>query len=156
MMTDLCFNLILLMMSDYLFVLAVSNVLYIIFNFINLNAGWLHRIDSGHVRRPWRAPNWLLGMGAVLSFVNMFFMGAGANIYGSNTLQLGVIGAALIIPIFIFRHYIQDGGKWPAKMLTDLGITEEMMHVRKAGVLPYLTAAGGIATAALGWWIFWA
>ena len=111
MWTDLCFNIILLMMSNYLFILAVSNCLYIIFNFINLNSGWLHRIDSGHVRRPWRAPNWLLGLGAVFAFVNMFFMGAGANIYGSNTLLLGIIGAALIIPIFIFRHYIQDHGK---------------------------------------------
>ena len=37
MWTDLCFNLILLMMSNYLFVLAVSNCLYIIFNFINLH-----------------------------------------------------------------------------------------------------------------------
>ena len=155
MWTDLCFNLILLMMSNYLFVLAVSNCLYIIFNFINLNSGWLHRIDSGHVRRPWRAPNWLLGLGAVFAFVNMFFMGAGANIYGSNTLLLGIIGAALIIPIFIFRHYIQDHGKWPAKMLTDLGITEEMMHVRKAGVLPYLTIAAGALVVAASWYYFW-
>jgi amino acid transporter len=155
MWTDLCFNVILLMMSNYLFVLAVSNCLYIIFNFINLNSGWLHRIDSGHVRRPWRAPNWLLGLGAVFSFVNMFFMGAGANIYGSNTLLLGIIGAALIIPIFIFRHYIQDHGKWPAKMLTDLGITEDMMHVRKAGMLPYLTIAAGALVVAAGWYYFW-
>ena len=28
-------------------------------------------------------------------------------------------------------------------MLTDLGITEEMMHVRKAGALPYVTVAAG-------------
>jgi len=149
------FNLILLMMSDYLFVLAVSNCLYIIFNFINLNSGWLHRIDSAHVRRPWRAPNWLLGLGAILGFVNMFFMGAGANQYGSNTLLLGVIGAALIIPIFIFRHYIQDGGKWPGKMLADLGVTADSMAIRKAGMLPYLTIAGGIALMLLGWYIFW-
>ncbi len=155
MWTDLCFNVILLMMSNYLFVLAVSNCLYIIFNFINLNSGWLHRIDSGHVRRPWRAPNWLLGLGAVFAFVNMFFMGAGANIYGSNTLLLGIIGAALIIPIFIFRHYIQDHGKWPSKMLTDLGITEEMMHVRKAGMLPYVTIAAGALVVAASWWYFW-
>ena len=155
MWTDLCFNIILLMMSNYLFVLAVSNCLYIIFNFINLNSGWLHRIDSGHVRRPWRAPNWLLGLGTVFAFVNMFFMGAGADIYGTNTLLLGVIGALLIIPIFIFRHYIQDHGKWPAKMLTDLGITEEMMHVRKAGMLPYVTIAGGILVVAASWWFFW-
>ena len=83
------------------------------------------------------------------------FMGAGADIYGTNTLLLGIIGAALIIPIFIFRHYIQDHGKWPAKMLTDLGITEEMMHVRKAGALPYLTIAGGALVVAASWWYFW-
>ena len=45
MWTDLTFNLILLMMSDYLFILAASNVGYIIFNFLNLNAGWIHRMD---------------------------------------------------------------------------------------------------------------
>ena len=46
MWTDLTFNLILLLMSDYLFVLAVSNVCYIVFNFLNLNAGWIHRLDT--------------------------------------------------------------------------------------------------------------
>ena len=39
MWTDLGFNLLLLLMSDYLFVLAVSSGCYIIFNFLNLNAG---------------------------------------------------------------------------------------------------------------------
>ena len=32
-------------MSDYLFILAASNVGCIIFNFLNLNAGWIHRMD---------------------------------------------------------------------------------------------------------------
>jgi amino acid transporter len=156
MWTDLCFNLILLMMSNYLFVLAVSNCLYIIFNFINLNSGWLHRIDSGDVRRPWRAPNWLLGAGAILSFVNMFFMGAGANIYGSNTLELGLIGALLIIPIFIYRHYIQDKGRFPSKMLADLHVSLEALEIRKAGVLPYVTILGGAFIVAAAWWYYWA
>ena len=53
MWTDLGFNLFLLAIasdvSGYFFVLAVSNVGYMIFNFLNLNAGWIHRIDSGHV-----------------------------------------------------------------------------------------------------------
>src|SRR3546814_20293675 len=56
MWTDLSFNPILLLMSDYIFVLAVSNVCYLVFNFLNLNAGWIHRIDNGHVHRQWRAP----------------------------------------------------------------------------------------------------
>jgi amino acid transporter len=46
MWTDLVFNLVLLLMSDYVFVLASSTVCYMIFNFLNLNAGWLHRVDK--------------------------------------------------------------------------------------------------------------
>src|SRR6478672_12466249 len=90
MWTDLTFNLILLLMSDYLFVLAVSNVCYIVFNFLNLNAGWLHRIENAHVRRPWKAPDWLLAAGVVLSFVNAFLLGAGADVWGKGTLMSGI------------------------------------------------------------------
>jgi len=43
MLTNLGFNLLLLLMSDYVFVLGASNVGYLIFNFLNLNAGWIHR-----------------------------------------------------------------------------------------------------------------
>ena len=53
---DFAFNLFLLAIASdvagYFFVLAVSNVGYMIFNFLNLNAGWMHRVDSGHVPRP--------------------------------------------------------------------------------------------------------
>src|SRR4051812_13320047 len=63
MWTDLIFNLILLAMSDYVFVLAVSNCNYLIFNFLNLNAGWIHRIDNPNAKRPWRAPPALLSAG---------------------------------------------------------------------------------------------
>ena len=53
MWTDFAFNLFLLALASdlagYFYVLAISNVGYIIFNFLNLNAGWIHRIDSGHI-----------------------------------------------------------------------------------------------------------
>jgi len=55
MWTGLVFNLVLLLLSDYVFVLAVSNCCYLIFNFLNLNAGWIHRIDSPQANRPWRS-----------------------------------------------------------------------------------------------------
>ena len=45
MLTDLCFNLVLLLMSDSVFVIGAANVGYMIFNFLNLNAGWIHRLD---------------------------------------------------------------------------------------------------------------
>jgi hypothetical protein len=79
-------------------VLAVSNVCYIVFNFLNLNAGWIHRIDNAHVRRPWRAPDWLLAAGVVLAFVNAFLLGAGADVWGKGTLTAGIVAIALIRP----------------------------------------------------------
>jgi amino acid transporter len=155
MATDLCFNLILLMMSDYLFVLAVSNVCYIVFNFLNLNAGWIHRIDNAHVKRPWKAPTLIMGMGVVLAFVNAFLLGAGADVWGSGTLTAGVIAIAIVIPVFIYRHFIQDKGVFPPQMLSDLSVDGETISAPKAGMLPYVALAGGILTALVAYLIFW-
>ena len=57
MWTNLIVNIVLLLMSNYIFVLAVSNCNYMIFNFLNLNAGWIHRVDNADVPRPYKAPN---------------------------------------------------------------------------------------------------
>ncbi|MGH3948621.1 MAG: APC family permease, partial [Pseudonocardiaceae bacterium] len=82
MWTDLSFNLVLLMLSDYVFVLAASSVCYMIFNFLNLNAGWLHRVDNPHIARPWRAPTALIAAGGVLAFGNALLLGWGAAVWG--------------------------------------------------------------------------
>jgi len=165
MWTDLCFNLILLTFaaSDagfYYLILALSNCGYIIFNFLNLNAGWIHRLDSGHVHRPYRAPTIVLALGTILSFVNAFFMGAGAAVWdldpenGWDPLWLGLIAAAAIIPVFWFRHYVQDGGKFPARMMEDLGIKDgNNLGERRAGFLPYLVLLAGIAIMLLAKWL---
>jgi len=146
MWTDLGFNIVLLLMSDYLFVLAVSNCCYIIFNFLNLNAGWIHRIDNAHVHRPWRAPTWILAVGVLLSFVNLVFLGAGANVWGAGTLMTGLVVIAMIIPVFCYRHFIQDGGKFPARMMEDIeGDGTVDVTKRNAGVLPYIALAAGVA-----------
>jgi amino acid transporter len=155
MWTDLTFNLILLLMSDYLFVLAVSNVCYIVFNFLNLNAGWIHRIDNAHVRRPWKAPDWLLAFGTILGFVNAFLLGAGADVWGKGTLMSGIVAIAMIVPVFIFRHFIQDKGVFPANMLADLTPDGGRLGERKAGMLPYITLAAGVLTVAIAYVIFW-
>jgi amino acid transporter len=159
MWTDLVFNLFLLAIAaadatSYFFILAVSNCGYIIFNFLNLNAGWIHRIDNGHIPRPWKAPTIFIAAGCVLSFVNAMFMGAGAKVWNPWALWAGVIAAALIIPVFCFRHYVQDGGKFPPHMLADLGLKDSDLAVRKAGMLPYLALAGGVAVVLLANWIF--
>lgn len=150
MWTDLVVNLFALAIAaadatSFFFLLAVSNVGYIIFNFLNLNAGWIHRIDNAHVKRPWKAPNILIALGTLFAFVNAAFMGAGAKVWNPSALTAGFITAALIIPVFVYRHYIQDKGVFPDHMLEDLQLTEKEMTVRKAGIWPYVTLIAGVA-----------
>jgi len=36
-------------------------------------------------------------------------------VYGAGTLKAGLICASLIVPVFLFRHYIQDKGVFPRR-----------------------------------------
>lgn len=159
MWTDFAFNLFLLALasdvSGYFYVLAISNVGYLTFNFLNLNAGWIHRIDSAHVHRPWKAPTVLIGINTLLAFVNALLLGAGAKVWGySGALWAGAIFAALIIPVFLYRHYVQDGGKFPPEALAELGLTGGDLGERKAGILPYLALALGVLIVLWANWFF--
>ena len=159
MWTDFGFNLILLALasdvSGYFYVLAISNVGYIIFNFLTLNSGWIHRVDSGHVERAWKAPTWLIGLNTMLAFVNALFLGAGAKVWGyTSALWVGFAFAALILPVFVVRHYLQDGGKVPQEALDDLGIVGGGLGERKAGILPYLTLLAGLCVVLWANWFF--
>jgi amino acid transporter len=149
MLTNLGFNLVLLLLSDSVFVIGAANIGYLIFNFLNLNAGWIHRMDRPRQERPWRAPTWILGAGAVLSFVNLAFMGFGADVYGAGTLKTGLIFAALIVPVFVFRHYIQDKGSFPPEMAQDLDMVDGEKIVKRAGIWPYVVLVVGVAVVAI-------
>jgi amino acid transporter len=148
MWTDLGFNLILLLASEYFAVLMISNVCYFVFNFLNLQAGWIHRIDRKDWNRPYRCPNWLLAAGAVFGFVNMAWMGAGADVWGEGTLRNGLLAVLLIVPVFAFRHYFQDKGKFPVSEGTADDPFERVEVSPRAGMLPYLALA---ACAAVVW-----
>lgn len=160
MATDLVFNLFLLALASdaggYFYVLAISNVGYLLFNFMNLNAGWIHRIDSPDRPRPWRAPTWLLGLNTCLAFVNAMFLGAGAKVWGySNALWAGLIMASLIIPVFIWRHYVVDKGVFPAAAMEDMGLPADgSLGERRAGILPYLALIAGAAVVLWSNWFF--
>ena len=67
----------------------------------------------------------------------------------------GIVAIALIIPVFVYRHYVQDGGVFPAAMLADLSADGRSLGERKAGMLPYVTLLGGVLTVAVAYWIFW-
>ncbi len=160
MWTDLCFNLILLAIASadatsFFFILAISNVGYIIFNFLNLNSGWIHRMDSGSTARPYRAPTILLVLGTIFAYVNAVFLGAGAKTWNPIALWAGLVCAALIIPVFCYRHYVQDKGKFPDAMLEDLHVGGSGdVTTKRAGMLPYLTLVAGVVVVLLANWFF--
>jgi len=156
MWTDLVFNLFILAIAvsdttSFYFLLAVSNCSYIIFNFLNLNAGWIHRIDSPDRPRPYRAPTVILAAGTVLSFVNAGLMGIGAKIWHPLALWAGLAAALMIVPVFLFRHYVQDRGVFPSH---EDGSADESTGARRAGILPYLALAGGIGIMLVCNWLF--
>jgi hypothetical protein len=91
----------------------------------------------------------------VLSFVNAFLLGAGADVWGAGTLTAGLVAIALIVPVFVYRHFIQDKGVFPADMLADLSPDGKALGAPKAGFLPYATLAAGVAVAVVGYVIFW-
>lgn len=136
MWANMIFNFVLLMMSDYMFLLAAANVSYVIFNFLNLNAGWIHRLDRPNWERPYKAPTILIVLGTFLAFVNVTLMGLGANIWGAGTLMSGLVMAGLVFPIFIWRHYIVDKGVLPKEMQEDMLLDGDQKTT--AGVLPYV------------------
>ena len=159
MWTDFAFNVVLLALASdaggYFYVLAISNVGYIMFNFLNLNAGWIHRLDSAHMDRPWKAPTWLIGLNTCLAFVNALFLGAGAKVWGyENALWSGLIFASFIFPVFWYRHYVVDQGKFPKEAYDDLGLPYGELGERRAGILPYLALVAGAAVVLWANWFF--
>ncbi|MCB1484278.1 MAG: APC family permease [Hyphomicrobiaceae bacterium] len=160
MWTDLVFNLGLLTFaaSDataYYLILSISNVGYMIFIFLNLQSTWIHRIDSPDIPRPYRAPTWLIAFNALLGFFNLFLMGVGAKVWGNpNALWYGLAFGALIIPVFLFRHYVQDKGRFPDHMLIDLDLKSQDLGARRAGFLPYAALLVGVAVTLFGHYYF--
>lgn len=160
MWTDLVFNLGLLSFASsdtnaYYFILAISNVGYMLFIFLNLQSVWIHRIDSPNIPRPYRTPNWLVAVNVALGFFNLLLMGAGAKVWGNpNSLWYGIGFALLILPVFFYRHYVQDKGRFPDHMLQDLDLKSQDLGERRAGMLPYLTLALGVAVILFGHYYF--
>ena len=93
-------------------------------------------------------------LGAIFAFVNAVFMGAGAKVWNPMALWAGADLRGPHHPGVLFRHYVQDGGKFPDHMLEDLGMTATICNRRKAGILPYLTLAAGIVVVLVANWFF--
>ena len=157
MWTDLVFNLVLLAMSDYVFVLAVSNCNYLIFNFLNLNAGWIHRIDNPGGAAALALPGLAAGTGcgAVLRQC-LPARGRGRCLGPAARLVAGFVSAAVVVPVFLYRHYVVDRGVFPAHVNQDLLLPgQTALGPTRAGIWPYVALAGGIASCFAGYAIFW-
>lgn len=152
--TDLGVNLVLLMMSDYMAVLAVSNVCYMIFVFLNLQSGWIHRLDRGTWPRPFRCPTWLLALGALCGYVNLVFVGAGADLHGAGTLRNGLIAVLLSLPIFFYRHYWEDRGRFPAQMQSEMAL-QTPPRSRWWNGAPYVALLAAISTIGISYYFAW-
>ncbi|NHH81536.1 APC family permease [Burkholderia gladioli] len=154
MWTDLGFNLVLLMMSDYMTVLSISNVCYMIFVFLNLQSGWIHRMDRGEWKRPFKCPIWLLVAGSICGYLNLVYVGAGANLQGEGTLRNGLIAMLLIVPVFLYRHYWQDRGRFPKQMQKDMELAVPRRHSIYE-MLPYASLIVAALTIAVSYYLAW-
>ncbi|KVE28623.1 amino acid permease [Burkholderia singularis] len=154
MWTDLGFNLVLLLMSDYMTVLSVSNVCYMLFVFLNLQSGWIHRMDRGDRARPFRCPTWLLVLGAVCGYANLVYVGVGADLQGKGTLRNGLIAMLLIVPVFVYRHYWQDRGRFPEQMDRDISLTISQRS-RWFDIAPYAALVGAVLTIGISYYVAW-
>jgi hypothetical protein len=96
----------------------------------------------------------LLALGAVLAFFNAFLLGAGANVYGKAALLTGLAAAAMVLPVFAWRHYIVDRGVFPANMLADLQVEDLATAPRCASWRPYAALAGGVLAMVAGKLLF--
>lgn len=154
MWTDLGFNLVLLLMSDYMTVLSISNVCYMLFVFLNLQSGWIHRMDRGQWQRPFRCPTWLLVLGSICGYANLVYVGAGADLQGAGTLRNGLIAMLLIVPVFVYRHYWQDRGRFPAQMQRDMELAGAARGMW-LNVAPYAALAAAALTIAASYYFAW-
>ena len=69
--------------------------------------------------------------------------------WGEGTLRNGLIAAALILPVFAFRHYVQDGGRFPTQVTEAAYDSTSAPVLPRAGMLPWLALAGFVATMAI-------
>src|SRR3990170_1680601 len=79
---DVVFNLFLMMLGNPIYILAASTIGYMVFNSLNLIAGYLLRKDAPDAARPYRAPVTMLRLGIVLAAVNFMLLFVGAPSWG--------------------------------------------------------------------------
>ena len=102
---DVVFNLLLMMLGNPIYILAASTVGYMIFNTLNLIAGYLLRKDAPTAARPYRAPTTMIRLGVVLAAVNFVLLFVGAPSWGWKYVGLGWLIVLAGIAIYYYRAW---------------------------------------------------
>jgi amino acid transporter len=102
---DVVFNLLLMMLGNPIYILAASTVGYMIFNTLNLIAGYLLRKDAPTAARPYRAPTTMIRLGVVLAAVNFVLLFVGAPSWGWKYVGLGWLIVLAGIVIYYYRAW---------------------------------------------------
>jgi hypothetical protein len=73
-------------------------------------------------------------------------------VWGPGALWGGLAFAALIIPVFAYRHFVCDKGEFPQSMYEQEpgGSAADLRSGRRAGAVPFVALAGGVAMVSLG------
>jgi amino acid transporter len=102
---DVVFNLLLMMLGNPIYILAASTVGYMIFNTLNLIAGYLLRKDAPAAARPYRAPATMIRLGIVFAAVNFVLLFVGAPSWGWKYVGLGwgIVLAGIVI--YYYRRW---------------------------------------------------
>ena len=102
---DVVFNLLLMMLGNPIYILAASTVGYMIFNTLNLIAGYLLRKDAPDAARPYRAPTSMIRLGIVFAAVNFVLLFVGAPSWGWKYVGLGWLIVLAGIAIYYYRAW---------------------------------------------------
>lgn len=153
MTTDLIFNFLLLSVSNYIYLLVISNVCYITFHYLAVNSAWIHRIDRPNVNRPYKMPKGVFISGIIIGFIDASLIGMGTDVFGSGALWVGLAVVFSVIPFFIYRHYIVDKGVFPKEYADDIPVDHDhdAGFTKRAGILPYAALASAIIIMLIGY-----
>lgn len=153
MTTDLIFNFLLLSVSNYIYLLVISNVCYLTFHYFAVNSAWIHRIDRPNVNRPYKMPKVLFVSGILMGFIDAFLIGMGTDVFGNGALWVGMVVVISVIPFFIYRHYIVDKGAFPKEYADDIPVDHDQGagFAKRAGVWPYVVLSSAIIIMIIGY-----
>jgi hypothetical protein len=96
---------VLMLLGNPIYILAASTIGYMVFNTLNLVAGYLLRKDAAEVARPYRAPVAIIRTGVVLAGGNLVLLFVGAPSWGWKYVGLGWLIVLAGVVIYYYRQW---------------------------------------------------